>query len=199
VIDTPAPPAWDPPPPRPRLILTWIGLFIAVAVVVTLTVVLRSGLRHEYAKGPAPCDRIDVSGVRTALGGLPPATDPPEVTADQCRYFFRAPDTTPVAMASVSLVYTDNAFGIWYYERLRKVDPRFPSRPVDDLGDTARLTVRDTDDSGTCELRLIVLDSNLRAEVSLVLSSDQDTKPCARLGELDEVALRLARETLAHL
>ncbi|GAA4589085.1 hypothetical protein BJY16_008779 [Actinoplanes octamycinicus] len=181
---------WDPPPRRPRRYLSYLGLLIMVAVLATLAVVFWTGLQHPYAKAPAPCDRLGLSAVTTALGSQPP-TAQPTGSDTVCQFGITAADGSPLAFAQVSLTYTEDVFRAWLHDRLHPAEG--------DEVDGARLTVSTSPTAPTCDLRVLVADGNLRAGLSLAFLADQAAKPCDRLDAWGTTAVRITRDFVAQL
>jgi hypothetical protein len=169
-----------------------------VAVVATVAVVLGSGLQHAYAKGPAPCDKLDTSAVGTVLG-LPARATRPESAGDTCQVDFDGSDGIRVAAVDVTLTWADNAFVTRCNDRITKNEYPGTTTAIDALGDAARLTVDPEADTGTCGLQLIALDSNVRVQLTLSLLADQAAKPCTRLDELSRVVVQAVRGLLTEL
>jgi hypothetical protein len=194
----PVPPPWDPPPRRPRLTLTWIGLSLLVAALVTITVTVRSGLERGYSAGPAPCDRLDLSGITTELKQVEPQVTRSEEFEYTCQFLFGGPDGLPIASGNVRATYSDSAALAQAYDAV-KDRPAGTTTELDALGDVARLTSRAEPTSLTCRLQLTVVDSNVRVELTLQLWADQAGAPCSRLGEFEQPVVTAARFYLAAL
>ncbi|MEU4420476.1 hypothetical protein AB0F81_07590 [Actinoplanes sp. NPDC024001] len=189
MIDTPTA-VWDPPPSRPSLAPTWIGLIICLIVVLLLTgtgvLGLRAAAERRYVSSAETCSAI----VPVAVDGTVASPVEAGRPGTACTYSIRQAGEGRVGVAWMDLMFYDDALKAWahWYLQPKGSDN---ARDVDGMGRAARLNT--VLEPGRCTVQLLVLDSNVRLTAQVSFLGE------ALCANPDAIAAALADSTRASL
>jgi hypothetical protein len=193
----PAPPAWDPPVPRPpSLIPSAIALVLILVLTVAGLIGLRRALAAKYSAKADLCGSVDVGALTTMLGERG-STVKPSVASGSCSFSAGSDQTAPAEYGTVSAEYDSAAVAARFHYAIGD-DPGSGRLPGFD--DDARVT--DTTDSfGGCAFQAVVLDSNLVLTMSIKFIPTGTATPsyCGRSHDVLTALAASVRGTLVRL